>query len=85
MDVNLSIALFLSLQVQANPYADSATAALIARARERHRQQDAAVHDYRATLLSRLDANVGRGGFARIVPIAVQEQESELEWQAPEP
>ena len=83
MDVNLSIALFLSLQVQANPYADSATAALIARARERHRQQDAAVHDYRATLLSRLDANVGRGGFARIVPIAVQEQESELEWQAP--
>lgn len=81
--MGLPIALFLSLQVQANPYADSATAALIARARERHRQQDAAVHDYRATVLSRLDANVGRGGFARILPIAVQEQESELQWQAP--
>ena len=81
--MGLPVALFLFLQVQANPYADSATAALIARARERHRQQDAAVHDYRATLLSRLDANVGRGGFARILPIAVEEQESELQWQAP--
>ncbi len=81
--MNLAISLFLSLQVQAGPYADSATAALIARARERHRQQDVAVHDYRATLLSRLDANVGRGGFARILPIAVVEQESELQWQAP--
>ena len=77
------IALLLSLQVPASPYADSATAALIARARERHRQQDAAVHDYRATLRTRLDADLGRGGFARFVPIAVEEQESELSWQAP--
>jgi hypothetical protein len=81
--VPLPVALLLSLQVQAGPYADSATAALIARARERHRQQDVAVHDYRAELLSRLDANVGRGGFARILPLAVVEQESELQWQAP--
>jgi hypothetical protein len=83
MDVNLPVALFVFLQGQASPYADSATAALIARARERHREQDAAVHDYRATLLSRLDANLGRGGFARILPIAVLEQESQLQWQAP--
>ena len=85
MDVGLPIALLLSLQVQvpSSPYADSATASLIARARERHRQQDAAVHDYRATLVSRLDANVGRGGFARLLPIAVEEEEAELQWQAP--
>jgi hypothetical protein len=83
MIVNLPVALLMSLQVQANPYADSATARLIARAQERHREQDAAVHDYRAMLLSRLDANLGRGGFARIMPLAVVEQESELHWQAP--
>jgi len=77
------IALLLSLQAQASGYADSATMALIARARERHRQQDAAVHDYRATLRTRLDADLGRGGFARFLPIAVEEQESELSWQAP--
>jgi hypothetical protein len=81
--VGVPLALAFFLQVQASPYADSATATLIARARERHRQQDAAVHDYRATLLSRLDANLGRGGFARILPIAVLEQESQLQWQAP--
>jgi len=81
--VLLPVSLLLSLQVQAGPYADSATAALIARARERHRQQDAAVHDYRALLLSRLDANFGRGGFARFLPLVVLEQESRLQWQAP--
>jgi hypothetical protein len=81
--VSVAIALLLSLQAQASPYADSATAALIARARERHRQQDAAVHDYHATLRTRLDADLGRGGFARFLPIAVEEQESELAWQAP--
>ena len=81
--VNLPVVLLMALQVPASPYADSATAALIARARERHRQQDAAVHDYRATLLSRFDANLGRGGFARILPLAVLEQESQLQWQAP--
>jgi len=78
----IPVALLLALQLQ-SPYADSATAALIARARARHREQDSAVHDYSATLVTRLDANLGRGGFARIVPLAVQEQESQLHWQAP--
>ncbi len=77
------VALLLSLQVQAQGYADSATALLIARARERHRQQDAAVHDYQATLVTRTDASFGRGAFARLLPIAVDEQKSELSWQAP--
>ncbi|HXY67852.1 MAG TPA: hypothetical protein VEH62_00285 [Gemmatimonadales bacterium] len=78
----IPVVLLLTLQLQ-SPYADSATAALIARARARHREQDSAVHDYSARLLSRLDANFGRGGFARLVPLAVQEQESQLQWQAP--
>ena len=77
------VAALLWLQSQAFPYADSATAVLIARARERHRQQDAAVHDYRATLVTRLDASFGRGSFARFLPVAVEEQKSELSWQAP--
>ena len=79
----LALAFALTLQLQGGPYADSATAALIARARERHRQQDAAVHDYRAHLLSRLDVEVGRGGFARLLPLGVDEQAADLQWQAP--
>ncbi len=81
--MTLPLAVAISLQLGAGPYADSATAVLIARARERHRQQDAAVHDYRAILRTRLDASLGRGGFARFLPIAVEEQESQLYWQAP--
>ncbi len=77
------IALLFLLQGTASPYADSATEALVARARERHRTQDAAVHDYRARLRTRLDATAGRGGFARFLPLIVEEQESELTWQAP--
>jgi len=77
------LALFLWLQGPAPHYADSATARLIARARERHQQQDAAVHDYQATLVTRLDASVGRGAFARLFPLAVEEQKSQLFWQAP--
>jgi hypothetical protein len=77
------IALLLWLQVPAPHYADSATAQLIARARERHAQQDAAVQDYQATLITRLDASVGRGTFARLFPVLADEQKSQLFWQAP--
>ncbi len=75
--------LLLSLQGPGPRYADSATALLIARARERHAQQDAAVHDYQATLVTRLDASVGRGAFARLFPLVADEQTSQLSWQAP--
>ncbi len=77
------MALFLWLQGPGSHYADSATAQLIARARERHIQQDAAVHDYQATLVTRLDASVGRGTFARLFPLLADEQTSQLTWQAP--
>ena len=77
------VALLLWLQAHAPGYADSATAVLVARARERHLQQDAAVHDYQANLVTRLDASFGRGAFARLFPLAVEEQRSQLSWQAP--
>lgn len=81
--MSAGLALLLVLQAQTPSYGDTATAALIARARERHRQQDAAVRDYRATLRTRLDVSVGRGRFSRILPVGMQEQEAELHWQAP--
>jgi Haemolysin secretion/activation protein ShlB/FhaC/HecB len=79
----IPLVLVAILQGQAGPYADSATAALVARARERHRQQDAAVQSYQALLRTRLDAEVGRGSFARLLPFAVEEQDAQLWWQAP--
>lgn len=73
----------LAWQAHSAPHSDSATAALVARARERHRQLDAAVQAYRATIRTRIDVSVGRGSFARVIPLAAVEQESELAWQAP--
>jgi len=72
-----------ALQAPQGPYADSATAALIARARERHRQQDAAVQNYEAVVRTRVDANFARGRFARLIPLAAVEQTTQLTWQAP--
>lgn len=71
------------LQAPQGPYADSATAALIARARERHRQQDAAVQNYEAVVRTRVDANFARGRFARLIPMVAVEQTTQLTWQAP--
>lgn len=81
----LRLALALAWQVQASPSpnADSATAALVARARERHRQLDAAVQGYEATIRTRVDGSLGRGRFAHLTPLVAIEQESELQWQAP--
>lgn len=72
-----------ALQAPQGPYADSATAALIARARRRHYALDAAVHDYRATVTTKLDAAFARGRFARLLPLGVLEQVSTLAWQVP--
>ena len=78
-----AILLAATLQSPQGPYADSATAALIARARQRHHALDAAVHDYRATVTTKLDAAFARGRFARLLPIGVLEQVAALSWQAP--
>jgi hypothetical protein len=81
--MSVGLVVLLALQSQASPYSDTATAALVAKARERHRQQDIAVRDYRATVLSRLEVGVGRGQYPRILPVGAQEQEAELYWRAP--
>jgi hypothetical protein len=78
-----AVLLALSLQAPQGPYADSATAALVARARQRHHALDAAVHDYQATVRTTLDAAFARGRFARLLPVAVLEQVSQVWWQAP--
>ncbi len=78
-----AVLLAAALQAPQSPYADSATAALVARARQRHYALDAAVHDYRATVTTKLDAAFARGRFARLLPLAVLEQVSTLSWQAP--
>jgi hypothetical protein len=72
-----------ALQMPQGPYGDSATASLVARARERHHALDSAVHDYQATVRTTLDAAFARGRFARLLPIAVLEQVSRLWWQTP--
>jgi len=72
-----------ALQAPQGPYADFATAVLVARARERHRQQDAAVQNYEAVVRTRVDANFARGRFARLIPLAAVEQTTQLTWQAP--
>jgi hypothetical protein len=78
-----AVLLAAALQAPQSPYADSATAALVARARQRHYALDAAVHDYRATVTTKLDAAFARGRFARLLPIGVLEQVATLSWQAP--
>jgi hypothetical protein len=78
-----AVLLAAAVQIPQGPYADSATAALIARARQRHHALDAAVHDYRATVTTKLDAAFARGRFARLLPIGVLEQVATLSWQAP--
>jgi hypothetical protein len=78
-----ALALALAIQVPQGPYADSATAALVARARQRHHALDSAVHDYQATVRTTLDAAFARGRFARLLPIAVLEQVSRVWWQVP--
>ncbi len=78
-----ALILALTLQAPQSPYADPATAALVERARLRHHALDSAVHDYQATVETKLDAAFARGRFARLLPLAVLEQVSRVWWQAP--
>jgi hypothetical protein len=64
-------------------YADAATAALVARARERHVRQDSLVRDYRALIHTRFDASAGRSRFARLTPLLAHESVARIAWQAP--
>jgi hypothetical protein len=64
-------------------YADAATAALLTRARARHRHQDSLVRDYQATITTRLDVSAGRSRFARQFPLAAHETAGRLTWRRP--
>lgn len=68
---------------QAPTYADAATEALVALARERHRYQDSLVRDYRAHVLTRVDASAGRSRFARLFPLLAHETAADLTWRRP--
>lgn len=86
MGVPLAV-LALSLQaatVQSDStFADEATRSLILRAQERHRAQDTAVTDYRASLRYRISFSLGRRRWARLPVAAVEEKEAIVQWQYP--
>lgn len=65
------------------PFADAATAALVARARERHEHQDSLVRDYQATVTTRIDVSAGRSRFARQFPLVAHETTARLTWRRP--
>jgi hypothetical protein len=73
----------LSAQQDTTTYADSATVALVARARARHARQDSLVRDYRATVVTRLDFSVGRSRFARQLSLVAHETTARVAWHAP--
>jgi hypothetical protein len=79
--------LFLALAVvqtaDTATYADSATAALLSQARERHEYQDRLVRDYSALVRTRIDVGFGRSRFARIPPIMAHETLARVAWGLP--
>jgi hypothetical protein len=86
--VGTFVALFLLGSVQAqqpdtSTFRDPATAELYARAQVRHIRQDVLVHDYRATVRTRLEASAGRSRFARQTTLAAHESVAEIAWQRP--
>jgi len=68
---------------QGSPYADSATAALVALARSRHLRQDSLVHDYQALITTRFDASAGASRFARLSPLLAHETVARASWRHP--
>jgi len=71
------------LDAQGTPYADSATAALVALARQRHLRQDSLVHDYRAIVTTRFDASAGASRFARMTPLLAHQTVARATWRYP--
>jgi hypothetical protein len=68
---------------QGSPYADSATAALVALARARHLRQDSLVRDYQALVTTRFDASAGASRFARMSPLLAHETVARASWRHP--
>lgn len=64
-------------------FANAATEALVRRAMARHQVADTTVGDYQATFRTRLTFAFGRRRWARIPPLAAEEQTGLLRWQRP--
>ena len=64
-------------------YANPATLEIMQLARERHRFQDTLVHDYQATITTRMEIRAGRSIFARLRPLWVHETRAQVRWQRP--
>lgn len=74
-------ALLMLLMADSLPtYADAATAAFVARARERH-AAPSAVHDYRARVTYRFTYGLGKRRWAAAPTATAEEQEAEIRWQ----
>ena len=64
-------------------FATPATEVLVRRAMVRHAAADTSVQDYQATFRTRLTFSFGRRRWARIPPLAAEEQSGIIRWQRP--
>ncbi|HVX87660.1 MAG TPA: ShlB/FhaC/HecB family hemolysin secretion/activation protein [Gemmatimonadales bacterium] len=64
-------------------FASPRTEALVRLAMARHAEADTTVHDYQATFRTRLTFSFGRRRWARIPPLAAEEQTGIIRWQRP--
>jgi hypothetical protein len=83
----LALGLILSAPAQGadsqRVFASAATEALVRRAMARHAAADTTVQDYQATFRTRLTFAFGRRRWARIPPLAAEEQTGIIRWQRP--
>jgi hypothetical protein len=64
-------------------YRDAATAAVVARGRERHLRQDSLVADYRARVGTRFTLGAGRSRFSGLTTLLAHESVARVAWRAP--
>ncbi len=64
-------------------YADSATAALIAQAREHHRIRSSQLSGYRAKIFTRAEGRIATGRFSRGVSLFTYEAAALVQWLSP--
>lgn len=83
----LALGVILSAPVQGadsqKAFASPATEALVRHAMARHAAADTTVQDYQATFRTRLTFAFGRRRWARIPPMAAEEQTGIIRWQRP--
>ena len=65
-------------------YFNETTAVAVTHARARHYYRDSVIHDYSATVRTRLDAGLGKRRFARIPRFMARETTSRVHWESPD-